>query len=166
MNLPGRDGRVTLTSTHPVRINLDESAWAPMSTFGPSLTGRDTLTYFANLRGGVDWAYVDVLAERLDAAHRGPRADSGCIDGRRQRAATSQKGVTRRFRTAHGDRIRDQSGRTADFTFGGTGEVTILVDADAEVTAHHARFGIAVCITQGTARGSDRKTRRSVEQEK
>ncbi len=33
----------------------------------PSLTGRDTLTYFANLRGGVDWAYVDVLAERLDA---------------------------------------------------------------------------------------------------
>jgi ABC-2 type transport system ATP-binding protein len=33
----------------------------------PNLTGRDTLTYFANLRGGVDWAYVDELAERLDA---------------------------------------------------------------------------------------------------
>jgi len=33
----------------------------------PSLTGRDTLTYFANLRGGVDWTYVDELAERLDA---------------------------------------------------------------------------------------------------
>ncbi len=33
----------------------------------PRLTGRDTLTYFANLRGGVDWAYVDELAERLDA---------------------------------------------------------------------------------------------------
>ena len=33
----------------------------------PNLTGRDTLTYFANLRGGVDWSYVDVLAERLDA---------------------------------------------------------------------------------------------------
>ena len=33
----------------------------------PSLTGRDTLTYFANLRGGVDWGYVDELAERLDA---------------------------------------------------------------------------------------------------
>ena len=31
----------------------------------PSLTGRDTLTYFANLRGGVDWSYVDELAERL-----------------------------------------------------------------------------------------------------
>ncbi len=36
-------------------------------TMYPSLTGRDTLTYFANLRGGVDWGYVDELAERLDA---------------------------------------------------------------------------------------------------
>ena len=33
----------------------------------PRLTGHDTLTYFANLRGGVDWSYVDELAERLDA---------------------------------------------------------------------------------------------------
>ncbi|HSR46066.1 MAG TPA: ABC transporter ATP-binding protein [Acidimicrobiia bacterium] len=33
----------------------------------PNLTGRDTLTYFANLRGGVDWSYVEVLADRLDA---------------------------------------------------------------------------------------------------
>jgi len=33
----------------------------------PKLTGRDTLTYFANLRGGVDWSYVDGLADRLDA---------------------------------------------------------------------------------------------------
>jgi len=33
----------------------------------PNLTGRDTITYFANLRGGVDWGYVDELAERLDA---------------------------------------------------------------------------------------------------
>jgi len=33
----------------------------------PNLTGRDTLTYFSNLRGGVDWGYVDVLADRLDA---------------------------------------------------------------------------------------------------
>jgi ABC-2 type transport system ATP-binding protein len=33
----------------------------------PNLTGRDTLTYFANLRGGVDWAHVDQLADRLDA---------------------------------------------------------------------------------------------------
>jgi len=33
----------------------------------PNLTGRDTLRYFANLRGGVDWAYVDQLAERFGA---------------------------------------------------------------------------------------------------
>lgn len=33
----------------------------------PNLTGKDTLTYFANLRGGVDWDYVDSLTERLDA---------------------------------------------------------------------------------------------------
>ena len=33
----------------------------------PNLTGRDTLTYFANLRGGVDWSYVDELTDRLDA---------------------------------------------------------------------------------------------------
>ncbi|MDJ0664938.1 MAG: ABC transporter ATP-binding protein [Acidimicrobiia bacterium] len=33
----------------------------------PNLTGRDTLTFFANLRGGVDWEFVDELAERLGA---------------------------------------------------------------------------------------------------
>jgi ABC-2 type transport system ATP-binding protein len=33
----------------------------------PNLTGRDLLTYFANLRGGVDWQYVDSLADRLGA---------------------------------------------------------------------------------------------------
>jgi ABC-2 type transport system ATP-binding protein len=33
----------------------------------PNLTGKDTLSYFANLRGGVDWGYVDELADRLDA---------------------------------------------------------------------------------------------------
>jgi ABC-2 type transport system ATP-binding protein len=33
----------------------------------PNLTGKDTLTYFANLRGGVDWSYVNLLAKRLDA---------------------------------------------------------------------------------------------------
>lgn len=33
----------------------------------PNLTGRDTITYFANLRGGVDWDFVDSLAARLDA---------------------------------------------------------------------------------------------------
>lgn len=36
-------------------------------TMYPNLTGRDTLTYFANLRGGVDWSHVDALADRLDA---------------------------------------------------------------------------------------------------
>ncbi len=33
----------------------------------PNLTGRDTLTYFSNLRDGVDWSYVNELADRLDA---------------------------------------------------------------------------------------------------
>ncbi len=33
----------------------------------PKLTGRELLTYFANLRGGVDWSEVDRLAERLDS---------------------------------------------------------------------------------------------------
>ncbi len=33
----------------------------------PNLTGHDTLTYFANLRGGVDWTFVDQLADRLTA---------------------------------------------------------------------------------------------------
>ncbi len=33
----------------------------------PNLTGHDTLTYFANLRGGVDWKHVGELADRLDA---------------------------------------------------------------------------------------------------
>lgn len=33
----------------------------------PNLTGKDTITYFANLRGGVDWKLVGNLADRLDA---------------------------------------------------------------------------------------------------
>jgi ABC-2 type transport system ATP-binding protein len=33
----------------------------------PNLTGKDTLTYFANLRGGVDWSYVEELTRRLGA---------------------------------------------------------------------------------------------------
>jgi len=36
-------------------------------TMYPKLTGRETLTYFANLRGGVDGSFVDALAERLDS---------------------------------------------------------------------------------------------------
>lgn len=30
-----------------------------------NLTGRELLTYFANLQGGVDWSYTEALAERL-----------------------------------------------------------------------------------------------------
>ncbi|MFP3882834.1 MAG: ATP-binding cassette domain-containing protein [Actinomycetota bacterium] len=33
----------------------------------PDLTGKDMITYFANLRGGVDRAYVDELSDRLQA---------------------------------------------------------------------------------------------------
>src|SRR5512138_118142 len=32
----------------------------------PNLTGRETLRYLANLRGGVDWDHVAALATRLD----------------------------------------------------------------------------------------------------
>ncbi len=33
----------------------------------PNLTGRETLAYFANLRGGVEWSYVEQLADRFGA---------------------------------------------------------------------------------------------------
>jgi ABC-2 type transport system ATP-binding protein len=33
----------------------------------PKLTGRETLRFLANLRGGVEWSYVDELIERLGA---------------------------------------------------------------------------------------------------
>lgn len=33
----------------------------------PNLTGKDMITYFANLRGGVDGAYVEELSKRLHA---------------------------------------------------------------------------------------------------
>ncbi len=33
----------------------------------PTLTGRDTITYFANLRGGVEWSHVEELATRFGA---------------------------------------------------------------------------------------------------
>lgn len=33
----------------------------------PKLTGGENLKYLANLRGGVDWSYVEELAERFDA---------------------------------------------------------------------------------------------------
>ena len=33
----------------------------------PNLTGRQTLEFLAHLRGGVEWTWVDALADRLDA---------------------------------------------------------------------------------------------------
>ena len=33
----------------------------------PNLTGMDTLTFFGNMRGGVDWSYIDEIADRLDS---------------------------------------------------------------------------------------------------
>ena len=33
----------------------------------PNLTGRQTLEFLAHLRGGVDWTWVDALADRMDA---------------------------------------------------------------------------------------------------
>ena len=32
----------------------------------PTLTGHETLSYYANLRGGVDWEHIAELSERLD----------------------------------------------------------------------------------------------------
>ena len=64
----------------------------------PNLTGRDTLTYFANLRGGVDWGFVDQLADRLDADLSKKGSPTGW--GRRARSS----GITSALRSvsAHG----------------------------------------------------------------
>ncbi len=59
----------------------------------PKLTGRDTLTYFANLRGGVDWAYVDELASRLDADLRKKVGDLS--SGNRQKIGLIQAFMNR-----------------------------------------------------------------------
>jgi ABC-2 type transport system ATP-binding protein len=55
--------------THEKAVDLrDHIGYVPGDlAMYPSLTGRDTLTYFANLRGGVDWSYVDELAERFNS---------------------------------------------------------------------------------------------------
>ncbi len=49
-----------------------------LSLYG-QLTGRETLAYLAGLRGGVDWAYVDELAERfaLDLSRRAADLSTG-----------------------------------------------------------------------------------------
>ena len=64
-------GRASLlgkdSHTHAVELR-DHIGYVPGDlALYPDLTGRETLTYFANLRGGVDWSYVDELAERLDS---------------------------------------------------------------------------------------------------
>jgi len=60
--LVGLDSR-----THSVEIR-GHIGYLPsdLSMYG-DLTGRDMITYFANLRGGVDRSYVDQLTERLQA---------------------------------------------------------------------------------------------------
>lgn len=55
------------THTQSVRIRRSLGYLPSDLTMYPNLTGRDTITYFANLRGGVDWKYVAELAERLGA---------------------------------------------------------------------------------------------------
>lgn len=90
----------------------------------PNLTGRDTLTYFANLRGGVDWGTWTLLAERLGAdlskkvgnLSSGRQSRQPCpragLEGRRDAAAcrTRRPGVvggrSRGTGTARGERHR------------------------------------------------------------
>ena len=64
-------GRATILGmdTHEKSVEIrDHIGYLPSElAMYPSLTGMDTLTYFANLRGGVDWKHVDELAERLDS---------------------------------------------------------------------------------------------------
>ena len=65
------DGRAEILGmdTHEAAVELrNHIGYVPGDlAMYPNLTGRDTLTYFANLRGGVDWSYVDELAERLSS---------------------------------------------------------------------------------------------------
>jgi ABC-2 type transport system ATP-binding protein len=57
----GRDSRQDAVEIHrqtgylPGELSLD-----------PRLTGRQLLTYFSNLRKGVDWSFVELLASRLE----------------------------------------------------------------------------------------------------
>ena len=55
--------------THPTRWGYGGTSdtFRGILALYPNLTGMDTLTYFGNMRGGVDWSYVDELAERLDS---------------------------------------------------------------------------------------------------
>jgi ABC-2 type transport system ATP-binding protein len=55
------------THTHAVQIRRHIGYLPGDLALYPHLTGRETLQYFANLRGGVDWDYVTRLATRFDA---------------------------------------------------------------------------------------------------
>jgi len=59
----------------------------------PNLTGRDTLRFFANLRGGVDWGHVEQLAERLEADLS--RKVGNLSTGNRQKVALVQAFMNR-----------------------------------------------------------------------
>lgn len=69
-------GELNATSGTATVLGADPRAVAHRNRVGylpadlalwPAMTGRDTLKFFANLRGGVDWGYVDTLVERLSA---------------------------------------------------------------------------------------------------
>ena len=55
------------THEHSVEIRSSTGYIPGDLAMYPNLTGRDTITYFGNLRGEIDWQYVDELADRLDA---------------------------------------------------------------------------------------------------
>jgi ABC-2 type transport system ATP-binding protein len=63
-------GRATVfgieTTVDPVAIHRRVGYLPGEFDLYDRLTGADTIAYFANLRGGVDRAYVDTLIERLD----------------------------------------------------------------------------------------------------
>ena len=59
----------------------------------PNLTGRDTLRYFANLRGGVEWDFVEQLAERFTATL--DKKVGGLSSGNRQKIGLIQAFMNR-----------------------------------------------------------------------
>lgn len=118
MNLPDRDGRVTLRSTHPVRINLNESAWAPMSTFGTILTGRDEFDLYR------------IMMDRGNAQ----TAKAWIADGVRDRVRDRDRRIIKVARRWSGDPLRPPAG--GSFV---AGDVAAMRTAVAEhmLDTHH-----------------------------
>jgi ABC-2 type transport system ATP-binding protein len=56
----GLDARADAVAVHR------RTGYLPGEPLDPHLTGRQLLTYLANLRGGVDWGFVERLAGRLE----------------------------------------------------------------------------------------------------